>query len=315
MSAPQIRLFEEDDLPEVLAVLSASLGESPLLARTPELWHWKHRDNPFGPSIVLLATVDGSIGGIRALMRWDLVDEGGRLIRCVRAVDTATHPDFQRRGIFRSLTLAAIDEATAQGIDLIFNTPNERSGAGYLTMGWREVGPIGVMVRPTIRSLRRPPQPHPADWWGEVDGVDAPAVITPTPDRPGQGLRTPRSTDYLEWRYRGHPTARYVTATIGASSVVARPNLRSGRRELVISDLLGPQPAKPLRWILRHNPGDYAVGWFSPGTLERKVASRAGLAPVPRVTALTLFARSLNGLEDVFDLSRWDLSIGDLELL
>ena len=43
--------------------------------------------------------------------------------------------------------------AVADGVDLVFNTPNEKSGAGYLTMGWKKVGPIGAMVRPSPRFL------------------------------------------------------------------------------------------------------------------------------------------------------------------
>ena len=75
-------------------------------------------------------------------------------------MDTATHPDFQRRGIFSRLTEAAVEAARDDGVDLVFNTPNEKSGAGYLKMGWQEVGPIGVMVRPGIGMLRK----HAAEW-------------------------------------------------------------------------------------------------------------------------------------------------------
>ena len=62
----------------------------------------------------------------------------GITFRCVRAVDTATHPDFQRRGIFRLLTRPGSKWRAEQGLDLIFNSPNEKSGAGYLTMGWQK---------------------------------------------------------------------------------------------------------------------------------------------------------------------------------
>ncbi len=88
-------------------------------------------------------------------MRWELKTTKGATLRCVRAVDTATHPDFHRRGIFRRLTEQAIEEALSDGVDLVFNTPNERSGAGYLSMGWVEVGKIDAMVRPTRRLFSR----------------------------------------------------------------------------------------------------------------------------------------------------------------
>ena len=293
-------------------MLRASLGETALLARTPELWAWKHRLNPFGPSIVLVAVIDGRIAGVRALMRWDLVDVDGTRLRCVRAVDTATHPDFQRRGIFRALTLAAIEVATASGIDLIFNTPNDRSGAGYLTMGWREVGTLGAMLRPKPRMLwtRRT-----EDEWKDPGPLDVAGSFPSSADRPPHGLRTPRTAAYLAWRYRGHPTARYVVASDRQSAIVARLNLRNGRRELVVSDLLGPAPGPVLRRVLASHRGEYAVGWFAPGTPERAIATRSGMIPVPGLTSLTLFARPLTDGDEVFDLDRWDLSLGDVELL
>ena len=148
----------------MLALLRSSLGETSLLQRTPDLFAWKHLDNPFGRSIILVADAGGTIAGLRAFMRWELTTPDGATLRCVRAVDTATHPDFQRRGIFSRLTEAAVEAAREDGVDLIFNTPNEKSGAGYLKMGWQEVGPIGVMVRPGLGLLRRHgSRGHPGD--------------------------------------------------------------------------------------------------------------------------------------------------------
>lgn len=42
---------------------------------------------------------------------------------------------------------------------------------------------------------------------------------------------------------------------------------------------------------------------------------RAGLIPVPRMQAMLLVARPLVDMGPVTDLSAWDLTIGDLELL
>ena len=44
-----------------------------------------------------------------------------------RAVDTATDPEFQGRGIFTRLTLEALDALPAEGVELVFNTPNARA--------------------------------------------------------------------------------------------------------------------------------------------------------------------------------------------
>ena len=311
-----IRTYENGDLDSVLDLLRASLGESALLRRTSELFAWKHFHNPFGRSILLVAEADDRIVGLRAFMRWELVTPDGNTVSCVRAVDTATHPQYQRRGIFRSLTEAAIAEANAQEVDMVFNTPNPKSGAGYLKMGWHVVGDIGVLAAP-CRGLfgARPP----SDGVGDVTDF----LVTPQPvtgldfeDRSARGLRTPRSPEYLRWRFAGHPTARYFRIDAGDSTCVVRPNVRNHRREVVLSDVLGPSPRSAIRATRKACRAAYLAGWFSDGSPERRAAVRSGMIPVPRLTTLTLVARPLRRLPvDTASLDSWDFASSDLELL
>lgn len=306
-----VRSFEDSDLQNVLEVLRLSLGEPPGLSRTRQLFSWKHFDNPFGRSLMLVAEEGGRVAGFRAFMRWDLAGPDGRVLRCVRAVDTATHPDFQRRGVFRQLTLAGIDHAAAGGIDLIFNTPNQKSGPGYLTMGWREIGEVGVMVRPTAGLLT----PTRGTWEPNAltftnTSLDNAADLL---GRVPLGWRTPRTPEYLRWRFGSHPTARYLLGSTEDGLAIGRANMRNGRRELVISELGGS--GRALRPLMRAADPDYAVGWFSSRSPERKTALRHALVPVPKVHALTVMARPLRDLDLDLSWHNWDLSLGDLELL
>ena len=307
-----IRPYGSADLEAVLNLLKVSLGETELLRRSPEAFAWKHLKNPFGSSIMLLAEDEKGLVGFRAFMRWELTTADGETLRCVRAVDTATHPRAHRRGIFRRLTLEAVDVARLEGSDLIFNTPNPRSGAGYLTMGWSGVGTIGVLVRPRFRWLLGPhgsglPSVTGANEWND------PAIA----DRAPRGLRTPRTAAYLRWRFALHPTAGYRVVEVPGGKAVVRPNLRRHRRELVVSDLFGHAAGRALRQAVRATDAAYLAAWFSRGSIERRRAYSAGMVPVPGVTSLTLVAQPLRkGLEWVVgDLDRWDLALSDLELL
>ncbi len=314
-AAVSVRPFEERDLPRVLNLLKASLGESVSVQWTPELFAWKHTENPFGRSIMLVAEDQDTIAGFRAFMRWELDSpEVGRL-RCVRAVDTATHPDHQRRGIFRQLTLSALDVAAHDGVDLVFNTPNPRSGAGYLTMGWSKVGSIRPLVSPARGLLRKAAaadrQPEAADFVTPVAEVKERSGV----DRAPLGLRTPRSADYHTWRFTQHPTARYVQIDGRGGAAVARLAYRGTRRELLISDVYGESMHQTIRQCRRAAKTNYIGAFFTKGSPERFAAYRAGLLPVPRAK-LTLMVRPLRTLGvDVTDFNRWDLSLSDLELL
>ena len=305
-----MRPYEPDDLQAVLELLRLTLGESDVNRRAPELFSWKHIDNPFGPSIMLVAEDNVGMVGFRAFMRWELEAIDGARISCLRPVDTATHPRARRQGIFRRLTMEAVDMARLQGVDLIFNTPNPVSKAGYLTMGWTEVGRIGILFRPMAGFFR-----------GGKRGVPSVPGSTSWTDqkishRPGLGLRTPRTTRYLDWRFR-HPFAGYRVVGNSDGRAVVRPNSRRGRSELVVSDLFGPGAGRALRLGAKASDADYLVGWFRPGSPERHQSRSAGMFRIPGVTALTIVAQPLRpGLEWLLTgLEAWDLAMSDLELL
>jgi GNAT superfamily N-acetyltransferase len=313
-----IRPFHDEDLTRVLDVMARALGEPPGLGRTPELFAWKHIHNPFGRSIMFVAESGSRVVGFRAFMRWRLTLPGGDELSCVRAVDTATDPAFHRRGIFRDLTMRGLDAASEDGVDLVFNTPNEASRPGYLKMGWTVVGSIGVMIRPRLGILRKRRSDEYA--WQPPDGGNPTQAIArgalrglrTTP----AGLRTPRTQEYLRWRYASHPTARYAIIGDETGAVVLRYNTRNGRQEAVVSELAGSAAAAVVRSAARTAPCDYLVGWFGQNGPERRQAMLGGLVPVPRAVALTLVARPLRTLPiDVGSLRSWDLSLGDLELL
>lgn len=314
-AALSVRLFEDRDLPGVLDLLRLSLGESASLRRTPELFSWKHLENPFGRSIMLVAHDGPAVVGFRAFMRWQLNSPNTGRLQCVRAVDTATHPDYRRRGIFRQLTLAALDAAESDGVDMVFNTPNVRSGAGYVTMGWSQVGVIRPLASPARGILRAAPEtdqlPDVTDFVRHATQVGE----QNSDDREPLGLRTPRSPSYHAWRFRSHPTATYVQIDGRGGTAVARLAFRGRRRELLISDLYGSALTSTIRECRRVTRTSYVGAFFAKGSPERAAAVRSGLVPVPGAK-LTLMVRPLRPLEmDVTDFRNWDLSLGDLELL
>lgn len=319
MADREIREATDSDQDGILETLRLALGETPLLRRTPALWEWKHLANPFGGSIVMIAEEGGVVAGVRALMRWDLATPTGNLVRCVRPVDTATHPAFTRRGIFRELTMTALEVARARDIDLVFNTPNQKSAPGYLDMGWQHVGWVGAQVRIRL-GVSEQPSPTAAP---SIEHL-APGLVPAGPVgdrvelRPPLGMRTPRTPDYLTWRFARHPTASYgwLETEDRRGGLVARASTRGSRTELVVSDLLGRSDPALIRELARLSRARYLAGWFSPGSPERSIATRGGLLPVPGLKTLRLVALPLDALEaNPLDLESWDICTSDLELL
>jgi GNAT superfamily N-acetyltransferase len=313
MTEPSVDDYRSEDEPYVLELMRQSLGESELLPRTSNFWKWKHFENPFGSSLLLVARINKQIVGLRAYLRWRFVSPFGTL-QAMRAVDTATHPDHQRKGVFRLLTLEANRRAGEEGVDLIFNTPNQKSLPGYLTMGWSLVG----KPRTYVRIM------HPFRWARPRDrsGLPDPKRVVPGGanckfdesfgDRPMLGIRTDRSVAYLQWRFARHPTVAYRAIVSESGFSIVRGNYRGGRVEVVVSEIMG-EPS--MRAVRRAAAADYLVGSARPETPEARLFLRSGFLPAPG-RGLTLVAKPLTERARFAQhLSNWDLSAGDLELM
>lgn len=322
-----LRPAEPVDEAQILALGTRTLGWGPE-PRWGALFRWKHQRNPFGPSPAWVA-VDGSrVVGFRVFLRWQFLDASGRVHHGVRAVDTATDPDFQGRGIFTRLTLAALDDLAADGgLGFVFNTPNDKSRRGYLKMGWQVVGRPPVMVAPTgLRRLTRLAGARTAaDLWSEPCGAgrDARDVLaTSDAERlvarlePAAGLATHRTTAFLRWRY-GLPELRYRAVTLTADTEEGLALFRVRRRgtalEATVGDILVPESRSSgrrqralLRRIARTSGADYVI-----------VAAQRSLIPTPALPARglgpTLTWRAV-GEPDCPPLASWRLTLGDLEL-
>lgn len=325
----QIRRSTPLDREQIVSLCRSSLGwqESDPNER---FFEWKHDRSPFGASPSWVAvSPDGQIVGLRVFLRWEFqapasLSTRRTSITAVRAVDTATHPDWQGRGIFTRLTLAALDELRGDGLDVVFNTPNEQSRPGYLKMGWQTVGrvPVGVQVSSVLSASRLAGAKAPAERWNSSThaGLDARTILgdslslnrlldrLPRTDR----IATQPTAEYLQWRYDFKPLG-YRALPLGDSLndglLLFRVRRRGTATELTVCDVLTPKGTKirkAIRYLLRTAKADYAIAAVGHGTLA------AGFIPTNRLGPILVW-REVNreGIPTIGDLS---LSLGDIEL-
>ena len=205
----EIREASENDIPEIVKVLKASLGEDQI-ELSEKVWRYKHIDNPFGNSIVLIAIEDEKIIGVRAFMRWEWQYESNKY-SALRAVDTATHPQHQGKGIFKKLTLKAVDLAKLNNDNFIFNTPNDQSRPGYLKMGWKQVGKIYVGLKPSLSFLKPKKSQQAYSIEKNISQTEIEVLCTDWNKmlEAKSGLFTPKSAEMLKWRYEENPLQSY----------------------------------------------------------------------------------------------------------
>jgi GNAT superfamily N-acetyltransferase len=339
-TAPEVvlRVATEADVPQMIDLAGVALGPGSV-PRTEAFWRWKHEQNPFGPSPAMVAEADGQIVSLRVFLRWRWRYRE-RFFSAVRPVDTATHPEWRRRGLFERLTRDLLDVMTVEGVAFVFNTPNANSGRGYKKLGWRIVGRPAIWIRPVrpgrlLAELAR--REHHRDLEEARQTFEAAsAPILKSPDLAAFLRRTTRSafrlmTDadaaYLAWRYRDCPGLAYGAAgTFDRASgalVVFRRTTRQGLEELRLCDLFFADDAASrskmrtlIQDLLSEHEVDFATARAVPGTTQAAILLRCGFLPVQHIgPALAVRpVADCSKAPPIERLSTWGTSIGDLEV-
>ena len=204
-----IREANFDDGTEIVSLLKSTLGDS-LLPKTVDYWNWKHYDNPFGVSKIFVASFDSEIIGVRAFLNWKWQNRYST-INAIRAVDTATATQFQARGVFKKLTLFALEQCKSEGIDLVFNTPNKISKSGYLKMGWEEIGRMPIQIKPCFNIPSKFNEQFIDNIYAEFPVNEFATLFSKHIDfsNDGDNFNTVFSEKYFKWRYADCPTVKY----------------------------------------------------------------------------------------------------------
>jgi GNAT superfamily N-acetyltransferase len=351
--ALDVRPIGPADTPAVIALINTSLGGGPAGGYSPEFFAWKHDDNPFGSSPGLVAVHDGRIVGVRLFLRWRL-EVAGETVPAVRAVDTATDPEFQGRGIFRRLTLGLLEQLDESGeAHLVFNTPNSNSRPGYLKMGWQPVGTLPVRLCPTrplsfLRGARTAAQNTAGAAQTQSNQSTARPVARPPLracrfDRAAEVIRergteiedllgntahtdrlhTALSLRYLRWRYADAPELDYRAVPVDSGGRLAgiafgRMRHRGALTEFTVGDLVvragDHRTARRLLAATRRAGADHVAVHTAAGTEAHRVAAGAGYLVVPRAGVGLVANPRRDTPVPALSPDSWRLSLGDLEV-
>jgi GNAT superfamily N-acetyltransferase len=308
-----IRHAKLEDIPGIVSLLKKSLGET-LMPKTEAFWKWKHVDNPFGESPVLLALEKDEIIGVRAFMRWQWEGDG-KIYKAIRAVDTATHPDHQGKGIFKKLTLRLVEQCKDEGVDFVFNTPNEQSRPGYLKMGWESAGRLPVsfkVLRPfsIAKNLITALKPQ----FSKRQSAAASIEIPPIKQTNDVTIKTSLSSSYLDWRYRQIPNIEYRSIIDkGAGSFIIY-RIKAGRlgNELRICDTFATSDTyETLISRLQQNESD--CDYITAGGLTKKLPGIFA-ATVVKGPIVTIRNLNMTDTSSLLGFNKWAPELGDLEV-
>jgi GNAT superfamily N-acetyltransferase len=331
---------------QILELLQSTMAGGSERWADRRLWEWKHLKNPFGHSLVLVAEAgDGRIAGLRAFMRWRFCS-GGRTLEAFRPVDTATHADFRRMGIFTKLTLRATERARQLGADVIFNTPNNVSVSGYMKMGWTQVGVAMPLLRVrgypnAVFKMARRGAGRRLGLRPKARSSEAtmPAAMRPqkaiTPDferlieqrreRQKGLIATDSSVPYLLWRYAENPLYSYavvVEREAGALTGACVVRLARGASldTLVFEEFFTSEPSRKVVGRLVDHAfdvfkPDFGSAYAPPETEFQQALARSGFRWKSR-SRINFVANPLQGgvspAPGLF--SSWAIGMSELEI-
>ena len=312
----EIRKATQQDTPEIVELLRTSLGES-LMPKSDLYWNWKHVDNTFGESPVFLAVEKGEIIGVRAFMTWEWLN-GDQRLKAIRAVDTATHPQHQGKGIFKKLTLSLLEQCKNQGVGLVFNTPNNKSKPGYLKMGWEEAGklpvkvgfkkPLNIAVNRIFRASQTefiPIDSMKYDVRSAIDQYKGSLKYQQTV------FTTAYSSEYLKWRYVNVPIIEYGGLSCADALVIFRLKRGALGVELRICDAFGAESevGRLIKEVYEQLTFDYiTIGGFAACKLPSLLRKTLQIGPEVTVKSVN------HSTEEFLNFNKWFPSLGDLEV-
>ncbi len=310
-----IRTYQSTDINNVVELLKSSLGES-LIKKTESIWRYKHLENPFGESYVILAIEDSEIVGIRAFMQWRW-QFGLQIWTAYRAVDTATHPHYQGKGIFKKLTLNALDEVAKKGECFVFNTPNNQSRPGYLKMGWKIVDSLQLTIVTVPLYIFHYILSRKVSFENKVtpQRLDAICELHNSILSQKNCIFTPKSASYLKWRFENNPMQEYLIVSNENFYIALYIKKHRFFKELRVVEIICSNPKFDYGSI-RNTIIAYAFKnncWLI--TVADKNVFGFGLFGKfgPKLTFKPLTQENLFINKALF-ISNWKYSLGDLEL-
>lgn len=139
-------------------VREANQNDSPGLAelfrnvfnfdRGEDHYRWKFFDNPDGPPVISVAEDAGKLVGQYAL--WPTrMRLGSAVVLGAQSLDTMTHPDYRRQGMFTVLTEHCMNLATDRGVEVLYGFPLENTIQGFIhKLDWQCTGNVPIWIRP-----------------------------------------------------------------------------------------------------------------------------------------------------------------------
>lgn len=254
----RVRPIEADDSPALVELFEECFGTQ----LSTEYFAWKYYENPAGEVCGFVADAGERLAAFYGVIPepWNV---GGVDTTVCQSMDTMTHPEFRRRGLFVRLAELTYEEVRRRTgrCDLV-GIPGPSSLPGFIDrLGWEKIHDFDVLTVPALVARAWPRRGDRAVTVERVDGPDERIhrILDAAPKPEGDAW--PRLEGaFFDWRVFGRSPKRFrvALASSGGEPVAFCVYTDNSPRATQVSYVLGLE--------------DEVRGWFPP--LLRFVARR-----------------------------------------
>jgi GNAT superfamily N-acetyltransferase len=137
---------------------------------TPGYLHWEYNLNPLGPEVGFNAYLDGELAGHYVVQPIE-ANLFGTITKGLLSMNTATHPNHQRKNLFTTLAQKTYDTAREKEYEFVIGVANANSTPGFVgRLGFQLVRPLDakIGIGPVIRQSHHEDLEFQRTWSDEV---------------------------------------------------------------------------------------------------------------------------------------------------
>lgn len=239
-----MREYQKGDEKRILEYQNKTMAPTDI--RSSDYWKWEYQDNPIGIKTIWVAEDGDLLVGHYALMPL-MMKVGTFTCLAAQSVDTFTHHEYRRLGIFVALAEKVYSLAAAKGISALYGFPSIAAYHGFVKkLDWIKVTSMDKMIKPltlysfiisSIRALLKngPTQLHrliknkifswkrERELWHiyssisveQISSFDHQADELWSKIDKQQEIRIVKDSKYLNWRYIHKPNEPYSIFKVG----------------------------------------------------------------------------------------------------
>ena len=209
----QCRDYQQGDEHKILALYQQVNKREMILPH----WSWKFAQVPFGQALIKLMFDGDKLIGHYSIVPMN-VQIKKTVVEAALSVNTMTHPDYEKQGIFSYLAEEVYEKCRQQGFKFVYGFPNENSYYGFTKkLGWTDLGRMTILEKDLRVRAQREIQV--VDTIHPVESFDERIDVLWETVRSDYNVIVPRTSEYLNWRFVDHPVEKYAMFVIEDGSL------------------------------------------------------------------------------------------------